>query len=49
MNPASIGYLQCPACGGEIGPAPSALSCTQCGRSFPLDNGIPVLLGGIPP
>ena len=44
MNPASIGYLRCPACGGEIAPAPCALGCTQCGLSFPLDNGIPVLL-----
>jgi SAM-dependent methyltransferase len=44
VNPALIGYLRCPACGGEIAPALCALSCTQCGRAFPLDNGIPVLL-----
>ena len=44
MNPALTGYLRCPACGGEIAQAPCALSCTQCGRSFPLNNGIPVLL-----
>lgn len=44
MNLASIGYLRCPACGGEITPPPCTMSCTQCGRSFPLDNEIPVLL-----
>jgi SAM-dependent methyltransferase len=44
MNPASLGYLQCPACGGKLALASSTLSCTQCSRSFPLDRGIPVLL-----
>ena len=44
MSPASIGYLQCPACAGEIAPAPRALCCIQCRRAFPLDNGIPVFL-----
>jgi SAM-dependent methyltransferase len=44
VNPALTGYLRCPSCGSEIAPAPCALSCTECGRSFPLDNGIPVLL-----
>jgi len=44
VNPASTGYLRCPDCGAEIASAPCALSCTQCSRSFPLDNGIPVLL-----
>jgi uncharacterized protein YbaR (Trm112 family) len=44
VNPASMGYLRCPACGGEIAPAPCALGCTQCSRFFPLNNGIPVLL-----
>jgi SAM-dependent methyltransferase len=44
MNLVSIGYLRCPVCGGGIAPAPSTLSCTQCRRSFPFDNGIPVLL-----
>jgi SAM-dependent methyltransferase len=44
VDPASIGYLRCPGCGGGISPARCTLSCTQCGRSFPVDNGIPVLL-----
>jgi SAM-dependent methyltransferase len=44
MNLMSIDYLRCPACGGGIAPAPSSLSCRQCRRSFPFDEGVPVLL-----
>ena len=44
MNLAPIGYVWCPACSGEVAPAPCALCCIQCRRSFPVDNGIPVLL-----
>jgi SAM-dependent methyltransferase len=44
VNLASIEYLRCPACGGKITSALCVLSCTQCHRSFPFDNGIPVLL-----
>jgi hypothetical protein len=44
VNLASTEHLRCPACGGKIAPAPSTLSCTQCRRSFPFDNGRPVLL-----
>lgn len=44
MNFASTEYLRCPACTGKIAPASSTLSCTQCHRSFPFDDGIPVLL-----
>jgi SAM-dependent methyltransferase len=44
VNLAAIGYLRCPACGGQIDPAPGALSCRRCRRAFALDNGIPVLL-----
>jgi uncharacterized protein YbaR (Trm112 family) len=44
VNLAPIGYVRCPACSGEVAPAPCALCCIQCRRSFPVDNGIPVLL-----
>jgi SAM-dependent methyltransferase len=44
VSPASIEYLRCPACGGEIAPASCALCCIECHRAFPFDNGIPLFL-----
>jgi SAM-dependent methyltransferase len=44
VNLASTEYLRCPTCAGKIAPAPGTLCCIQCRRSFPFDNGIPVLL-----
>lgn len=42
------GVLRCPACHGELADARvadgSALTCVACGRSYPVRDGVPVLL-----
>jgi len=38
--------LVCPACHGEIQPlqADAGLECAKCGRVYPIQDGIPVML-----
>ena len=38
--------LRCPACHGEIDPlkADQGLECRDCGRIYPIRDGIPVML-----
>lgn len=36
--------LRCPACGGRLGDAPSALKCQSCTESYPFVEGRPVLV-----
>lgn len=38
--------LRCPACHGEIDPLEDdrGLECRQCGRIYPIRDGIPVML-----
>jgi hypothetical protein len=36
--------LACPACQGELALAGGAIRCRGCGRSYPLIDGIPVLI-----
>jgi uncharacterized protein YbaR (Trm112 family) len=40
------GVLRCPACRGELADAAdgSALVCGDCGRGYPVRDGVPVLL-----
>lgn len=40
----SIAYLRCPVCRGKLAARTETLDCTQCGRAFPVNDGIPVLL-----
>lgn len=37
--------LACPACRGAIANAPPALACTACGRTYPVEQGIPLFAG----
>jgi uncharacterized protein YbaR (Trm112 family) len=40
-----LDILACPACGGGLNaPAGESISCLACARSYPLKNGIPVLI-----
>jgi uncharacterized protein len=36
--------LACPVCYGAITPEPEQVLCLQCGRRYPIEDGIPVLL-----
>ena len=38
--------LVCPACRGEVQPlqADAGLECKKCGRVYPIQDGIPVML-----
>jgi uncharacterized protein YbaR (Trm112 family) len=50
-NPSSFAFdppvaelLACPACLGNLRAEESRLVCTACGRSYPVVDGIPVLI-----
>jgi SAM-dependent methyltransferase len=38
--------LRCPFCRAALSSADSLLSCAECGRSFPVEDGIPLMLHG---
>lgn len=49
LNPALLEVLACPVCLASVSPAPSTddpqeLVCAQCGRRYPVRNGIPIML-----
>jgi len=39
-----IGQIACPACHGGLRLDGSRLTCTACGRAYPIVDGIPVLI-----
>ncbi|MGA2886925.1 MAG: Trm112 family protein [Terracidiphilus sp.] len=41
-----VDQLACPACLGGLGLDESKLVCARCGRSYPIVDGIPVLIAG---
>jgi uncharacterized protein YbaR (Trm112 family) len=46
IDPRLLEMLCCPACHGEIDEleADKGLKCTECGRVYPIRDGIPVML-----
>ena len=46
IDPKLLAIMQCPACAGELSerPEPPALVCADCGRAYPVREGIPVML-----
>jgi uncharacterized protein YbaR (Trm112 family) len=44
FDPSVAGLLACPACLGSLCAEASRLVCTACGRSYPVVDGIPVLI-----
>jgi uncharacterized protein len=36
--------LACPACRGEVAEQGDKIVCRQCGRKYPIKDGIPVML-----
>jgi len=41
-----MGQLACPACLGALRVDEARLVCAGCGRSYPIVDGIPALIGG---
>lgn len=39
-----VGQLACPVCLGTFAMETTQLVCTQCGRTYPVIDGIPVLI-----
>jgi len=39
-----LDLLACPACHGPLRATPSTLACEECGRLYPVLDGIPILL-----
>ncbi len=44
LDPELLEVLVCPACRREVRQEGPALLCSDCGRRFPVHEGIPVLL-----
>ena len=46
IDPKLLAIMQCPACTGELSERmdPPALVCADCGRAYPVREGIPVML-----
>lgn len=36
--------LACPACKGDIEQQSEKIVCIQCGRKYPIKNGVPIML-----
>ena len=39
-----LSILACPACQGDVKLKEEKIVCSQCGRKYPIRNGIPVML-----
>jgi uncharacterized protein YbaR (Trm112 family) len=39
-----LAMLACPVCYGALIAAENRILCTQCGRRYPIEDGIPILL-----
>jgi len=46
LDPGLLEILRCPACHGDIRPVDEerGLECARCGRVYPVQDGIPVML-----
>ena len=46
ISPELLQIMQCPACAGSLSerPDPPALVCGACGRAYPVEDGIPIML-----
>jgi hypothetical protein len=46
LDPSVVTQLACPACLGALRLEESKLLCAECGRAYPIVDGIPVLIAG---
>ncbi len=44
MDEELLRILACPACKGSVELKDDKIKCTQCGRSYPIRDGIPIML-----
>lgn len=46
IDPRLLAIMQCPACAGELFERhdPPALLCGECGRAYPVRDGVPIML-----
>lgn len=44
INQWLLDILACPACHGKLSTGPDDLKCLECGRAYPVRDGIPILL-----
>ncbi len=42
----TLALLVCPVCHGQLRVLPESVGCAGCGRSYPVRDGIPVLIAG---
>ena len=46
LAPSVVDQLACPACLGALRLVEDKLLCAECGRLYPIVDGIPVLIAG---
>ncbi len=46
LDPAILNQLACPACLGALRLGEAHLVCAVCARSYPIVDGIPILISG---
>ncbi|MGD0547334.1 MAG: Trm112 family protein [Terracidiphilus sp.] len=46
FDPKVVNQLACPACLGGLSLVEDRLVCAECGRAYPVVDGIPVLIAG---
>lgn len=44
VDPKIVEILACPACRGEVELKDNKIVCRECGRKYPVKDGIPVML-----
>ncbi len=44
LDPELLGILACPACKGNVAYAEEKVICQECGRKYPVKDGIPIML-----
>jgi uncharacterized protein YbaR (Trm112 family) len=44
IDPSLLEILACPACQGAISEVEAGLQCGDCGRLYPIRDGVPVML-----
>jgi uncharacterized protein YbaR (Trm112 family) len=46
FDPSVVGLLACPVCLGDLRLEEGKLLCAECGRAYPIVDGIPALIAG---